>query len=111
MRITPKLIILFSLVIIITSSSISYFTLGLIQESIINLDLEEMEKEVDIRYFQLDNLHARASEDLVFALKNPKFVEYFELPETRAGNIFENDVLQFTDNQREIKEELEQWIR
>ncbi len=69
-----------------------------------------MEKEADIRYFQLDNLHARASEDLVFALKNPKFVEYFELSETRAGNIFENDVMQFTDNQREIKEELEQWI-
>ncbi len=69
-----------------------------------------MEGVVDNRYFQLNNLHARASEDLVFALKNPKFVEYFELPETKAGNVFENDVLQFSDNQREIKKELEQWI-
>ena len=110
MKIRIKLILMFSAVIIITSAGISYFTLGLINESLLKADIEEMEKNVDNRYFQLNNLHVRASEDLVFALKNPKFVEYFELPETRAGNIFENDVLQFTDNQREIKIELEQWI-
>jgi len=101
---------LFSIIIIITSTSISYFTLQVIQETAIKGDLEEMKRVVDNRYFQLNNLHLRASEDLVFALKNPQFVEYFELPETKAGNIFENDVLQFTDSQREIKTELEQWI-
>jgi len=52
---------------------------------------------------QLQTLHNRANEDLVYALKNPKFVEYFELSETRDGNVFENDVLQFTNEQREIK--------
>jgi len=58
-----------------------------------------------------DTLHARASEDLIFALQHPQFVEYFELPETKAGNVFdENGVMQFTDNQRKIKQDLEQWI-
>lgn len=59
---------------------------------------------------EVDTLHQRASEDLVFALKNPKFIEYFELPETKAGNVYdENGVMQFTPAQQEIKKELEQW--
>jgi len=69
-----------------------------------------MEGIINNHYTELNFLHSRASEDLVFTLKNPLFVEYFELPETKAGNVFENDVMQFTDNQREIKKELEQWI-
>jgi len=47
----------------------------------------------------------------LFLMKNPKFVEYFELPETKAGNIYdENGILQYTPTQLEIKSELEQWI-
>ena len=44
-------------------------------------------------------------------MKNPAFVEYFELPETKAGNNFDvNNTMQFTQDQRKLKEELEQWI-
>ena len=90
--------------------SISLLVLEVITSSSINAELEEMTYKVNERGTQLQTLHNRANEDLVFALKNPKFVEYFELSETRDGNIFENDVLQFTDNQREIKKDLEQWV-
>jgi len=110
MKIISALFILFSLVIIVTSISLSYFTLGLIQESAINKDVLEMQVQIDQGYNEINNLHMRASEDLVFALKNPKFVEYFELPATKAVNVYENDVLQFSNNQREIKNELDQWI-
>ncbi len=110
MKITPKLVIMFSLIIIITSGSISLFTLHLIIQSNIEKELEEMKGIIENRYLQINNLHVRASEDLVFALKNPKFVEYFELPETKADNIYENGILQYTNNQYEIKTELEQWI-
>jgi len=90
--------------------SISFLVLGVITSSSIDAELEEMSYKLNERGMQLQTLHNRANEDLVFALKNPKFVEYFELAETREGNIFENDVLQFTDEQREIKKDLEQWV-
>lgn len=33
---------------------------------------------------QIETLHSRATEDLIYTLKNPLFEEYFELPETKA---------------------------
>ena len=89
----------------------SFFILEETQDSVINAGILEMgtvlkEKEIGIK-----NLNDRASEDLIFAMKNPKFVEYFELPETKAGNNYdENNILQYTPKQNEIKSELEQWI-
>jgi len=59
----------------------------------------------------IEELHSRASEDLIFAVKNSSFVKYFELPDTQAGNVFdENDVMQFTTEQQEIRDELDTWI-
>jgi len=110
MRISYQLISLFSILILITSFSLFLFIDGVIVDSSISKDIEEMKSEISERNLEINNLHDRASEDLVYTLKNPKFVEYFELPETRAGNVFENNVIQFTDNQRKIKSELEQWI-
>ena len=110
MKISYQLIGIFSVIILITSISLSLFIMGTVVDSAIREDLEEMKSEISERDYHMQNLHDRASQDLVFTLANPKFVEYFELPETRAGNVFENNVIQFTDNQREIKSELEQWI-
>ncbi len=110
MKIRNSLIILFSIVIIFTVGSISFLVFGVIIASNIDAELEDMTSKLNERGVQLQTLHSRANEDVVFALKNPKFVEYFELPETREGNVFENDVMQFTDNQREIKNDLEQWV-
>ncbi len=70
-----------------------------------------MQDEVEIRSGLVESLHARATEDLLFAVKNPVFVEYYELPETRAGDRYdENGFLQLTNNQKIIKAELEHWI-
>ena len=110
MKTSYQLIILFSTIILVTSISLSILIMGIVVDSAINQDIKEMKTIIAERSFLINHLHDEASEDLVFALQNPKFVEYFELPETRSGNIFENDVMQFTDNQREIKQELEQWI-
>jgi len=59
---------------------------------------------------EINSLHANASQELILALQDPLFVEYFELPETKAGNVYEDGVLQFTDKQQEIKSDLEQMI-
>ena len=81
-----------------------------VKSSVINAEIEEMKGKLTEKDIILQNLHDRASEDLVFALQNPLFVEYFDLPETKAGNVYQDGVLQFTDRQNQIKSTLEQQI-
>lgn len=111
MNIKFQLTILFSLVIVLSVGISAYLAISYTQSSILDAEVAKMETHNAEVMHNLETLHERASEDLVFALQNPKFVEYFELPETQSGNIYdENSVLQFTDNQRKLKQELEQWI-
>ena len=89
----------------------AFFAITYTESGVIELSLSDMRTDNTRIMHDIDTLHARASEDLVFALKNPKFVEYFELPETKAGNVYdENNVLQFTENQKKIKQDLEHWM-
>ena len=89
----------------------AFFAITYTESGVIESSLSDMRTDNARIMHDIDTLHARASEDLVFALKNPKFVEYFELPETKAGNVYdENNVLQFTENQRKIKQDLEHWM-
>mgnify|MGYP003301165865 CR=1 FL=1 len=69
-----------------------------------------MQKEVDLKTQQISTLHDRASEDIVFAVKNNSFSEYFELEDTKKGNVYDDNVLQYTTTQSSIKNELETWI-
>lgn len=110
LKIKTEFVILFSIVLIITVGAISLITTEIIKNSIIKTEIQEMKNKLMEKEFQFHNLHERASEDLVFALKNPLFVEYFELPESKARNEYKDGVLQFTDQQREIKSKLENWI-
>jgi len=110
MKLQWNLILVFSAIMIVTVGIFSYITQEILLDSYIERDIHEMKEKILERELLMQNLHDRASEDLVFALKNPLFVEYFELPETKAGNLYEDGVLQFTDKQREIKDELEQHI-
>lgn len=110
MRIKLKLIIMFSIVIIIAVLSTSYISFKSLESAIIDSQLLQMGHELEDKAHLIDNLNARASEHLLFAVKNPVFVKYFELPDTKAGNIYQNDVLQFTPQQRTLKNELDQWI-
>ena len=74
-------------------------------------EILDMKQVVIEKSNQINNLHDRASEDIVFAVKNPSFADYFELEDTRHGNVYNDDnVLQYTSNQEEIKDELESWI-
>jgi len=110
MKITIKLILLYSILIVVTIGITSYVTFQFFESSIVEREIEEMTATIQAKEIEIETLHKRASEDLVFALKNPLFVEYFELPETKAGNVYEEDVLQFTENQQQVKKELEEWI-
>ena len=98
MKLQWSLILIFSTIMIATIGIFSYITQEILIDGFIENDLYEMREKVLERELRMENLHDRASEDLVFALKNPLFVEYFELPETKAGNVFEDGVLQFTES-------------
>ena len=100
-------------IVLITTGSIfttSFFINQFLETSLIENALDEMEHEVHTKSVQIQTLHNMASQDLVFALKNPLFVDYFELPESKAGNVYKDGILQFTDQQQEIKSKLENWI-
>ncbi len=100
MKLKWNLILVFSSIMIVTVGIFSYITQEMLIDGFIENDLHEMREKILEKELRMENLHDRASEDLVFALKNPLFVEYFELPETKAGNVFEDGVLQFMSNDK-----------
>jgi len=111
MKIPYKLVILFSIIISFSLIITSLFVVQYVEAAIIDSGVLEMKNTVTIKQQQIQTLHERSSEDLVFALQNPLFVEYFDLPETKAGNVYDEEgVLQFSEKQIEIKNKLEQWI-
>jgi len=90
----------------LTSYSSLQYSASILHDS----EVKEIERIISLKSQEINSLHANASQELILALKDPLFVEYFELPETKAGNVYEDGVLQFTDKQNEIKSNLEQMI-
>jgi len=104
------LLISFSVILIFSIGLTSYLSIEYSKSFVLDSDIEEMMSILSEKSQAIESLHAKASEELVLTLKDPLFVEYFELPETKAGNVYEDGVLQFTDKQNEIKSDLEQLI-
>ena len=75
--------IFFSIVIVFSVGISSYFAISYTESSIIDAEIAKMNTHNAEIIHEIETLHQRASDDLVFTLKNPKFVEYFELPEQR----------------------------
>ena len=111
MRINAKLVALFTTIIVIAICSLGFMAYTTIESAVVDARILDMKQVVIEKSNQINNLHDRASEDIVFAVKNPSFADYFELEDTRHGNVYNDDnVLQYTSNQEEIKDELESWI-
>ena len=111
MRINAKLVALFTTIIVVTIGSLGFMAYTAIESTVVDARIQDMKQVVIEKSNQIDNLHDRASEDIVFAVKNPRFAEYFELSDTRNGNVYDdNNVLQYTSSQIEIKSKLESWI-
>ena len=111
MRINAKLVALFTTIIVIAICSLGFMSYTTIESAVIDARILDMKQVVIEKSNQINNLHDRASEDIVFAVKNPSFADYFELEDTRHGNVYNDDnVLQYTSSQKEIKDKLESWI-
>ncbi len=105
-----RILILFSVVLICSIGITSHFSLKYSESVVHDSKIEEMKSVISQKSQEIESLHTNASEEIILILKDPLFVEYFELPETKAGNVYEDGVLQFTDKQNKIKNELEQVI-
>lgn len=69
---------------IVITSVIAFKSL---ESAIIDSQIKEMIDQVQTKSL-INDLHYRAAQDLLFAVKNPVFVRYFELPVTMAGDVY-----------------------
>jgi signal transduction histidine kinase len=110
-RIKSKLVILFSIIIVSTVVATSIIAFKSLESAVIDSQIKEMTDQVQTKANLINDLHYRAAQDLLFSVKNPVFVRYFDLRDTMAGNVHDkNKVIQFTPQQRLVKNELDQWI-
>jgi len=107
---TKNLLVAFSVILIFSIGLTSYLSIKYSESPVSDSKIEEMKIVLSKKSQEIEILHNNAAEELILTLKSPLFVEYFELPETKAGNVYEDGVLQFTDKQNEIKSDLEQLI-
>ena len=70
---------------IVITSVIAFKSL---ESAVIDSQIKEMTDQVQTKANLINDLHYRAAQDLLFAVKNPVFVRYFELPVTMAGDIY-----------------------
>ena len=110
MKIQNNVIIIFLLCFSLLFVTTFFFVNEEAKNTMIQSETLKMKSILLEKEFEIDSLNEHAKEDMIFAMKNPLFVEYFELPETKEGNKFQNGVMQFTERQNEIKSKLERWI-
>ena len=88
MRIKSKLVILISIIIVSTVVITSVIAFKSLESAVIDSQIKEMTDQVQTKANLINDLHYRAAQDLLFAVKNPVFVRYFELPVTMAGDVY-----------------------
>ncbi len=110
MLIRSRLIILSSLVITIAIITVTYIVFQEFERFVTEAKVKEMFNELSAREDKIAAMHSNAREYILFAVANPIFKEYFSLPESRENLYDDNHILQFTNRQIELKNEMEKWI-
>jgi signal transduction histidine kinase len=103
-------VILISIIIVSIVVTTSFVAFKSLESAVIDSQIKEMTDQVQTKANLINDLHYRAAQDLLFAVKNSVFVRYFDLPDSMAGDVYKSGVLQFTPEQRLVKNELDQWI-
>jgi len=111
MKIGIKLIVLFSILMVTAVAASSGIAFQSVEESVIDSEIQDMGSVVNFKENEIQTIHNRASENLVFAVQNTIFIDYFELMDTRAGNIYDDDGVKLvTLPQRVLFDKLEKWM-
>jgi len=110
MKLKLKLLSVFVLIILLGLSVTSFVAFKATEKAVVENAISVMQNDLTRTIQQIDLLHNKAKSDVVLAVHNPAFQDYFNLPETKAGNKYdENGVLTFTQKQTELKNNLDDW--
>jgi signal transduction histidine kinase len=111
MKITLKLILLFSAIVIVSLVLTGYLAFKAVESAVLDSEIKKMQSEVQIKSDDVTNLNAKWEEEILFAAKNPIFKEYFSLPDTQAGNSFDKmGMMTFSPAQYQLKKEMDNWV-
>ena len=111
MKIGIKLIVLFSILIVVAVAASSIIAFQSVEESVIDSEIQNMISVVNFKENEIQTLHNRASESLLFSVQNTIFIDYFEIMDTKAGNIIdEKGDIVFTFPQQVLIDKLQKWM-
>lgn len=107
-----KLIFVIAALILIILSLNSSYSFYVTEKAVTSSAMQSMRTELDQKRDEIQALHDRSSNDLVLAIHNPIFDQYFSLEETKSGNKYdEQGIIQFTPEQLEIKAKIDNWTQ
>ncbi|MBF0309660.1 MAG: methyl-accepting chemotaxis protein [Magnetococcales bacterium] len=105
-----KILVPVLVVLILGLGAVGGVSYQVAHEAVTDGALLSMRQALGQKVQKAQNFHEKAMSDLLLAMENPVFREYFSLAETRQGNVRdEKGVLQFTAAQRELKDRIDQW--
>ncbi|MEM2855664.1 MAG: sensor histidine kinase [Candidatus Nitrosocaldaceae archaeon] len=107
MKISKRLMIFYSILIVSSIGIVSYIAIYMFNEYITKAGIKEMNYNVERIKIEINNMHNRAKEYILFALNNPVIKEYFTLSESSI-NMYNN--IKFTGKQLELKEDIDKWL-
>lgn len=112
-RIGTRLVISFLVIVTVMVAAAgitNYSSFAEAESAAVQTSLGIMEEKIGVIVENIQDQHEKMSSDLVLVVHNPIFKEYFELPDTRAGNKYsEEGVMLFSPVQQVLKEEIEDW--
>lgn len=119
MSIQNRLILIFSGILMLVLIVSSLFSFSLTKKAIIESAVAGMINALEDTSNRAMMLQSKSQDMLRMSLQFPGFEEYFSLPDTQAGNHYEEvkegeeikKVIQFTPAQRAKKDLLDQWVQ
>ncbi|MBF0611914.1 MAG: HAMP domain-containing protein [Magnetococcales bacterium] len=92
-------------------SGIAWIAFSVTEKAVVESSALSMQRDLDEKTARTRLFHDKAKSDMLMAVEYPAFREYFALPDSRAGNQYnEAKVLQFTEAQRKVRGLLDNWV-
>ncbi|MBF0285194.1 MAG: CZB domain-containing protein [Magnetococcales bacterium] len=106
-----KFMALFLLLLLAGLGMVSWVSFSAIEKAVVDSAIMSMHNELTQKVHETQTFHDKAKSDLLLAMEFPVFRDYFLHADTKVGNKYdEKKVLQFSTAQREMKDQLDQWV-
>lgn len=110
-KIQSKIILLFLIPLLLTSGWIGWRSFVMIENAVTDHAGYLMRTQLNQVAQTIAEYYEESRRDMLMAMENTIFTEYFSLPETRAGNRYDQQgKLLLTQRQNELREHIELWV-